>query len=107
MYTLRTRNFISFLIAMIIFFGLIAGIIVGRSLMGPTADAIEGALKYPELYEDELLERHWTSTCTIAMLVVWLASALVATYFHIKSLSLEMLEDLVVLTKKQTQSDDE
>ena len=106
MYTLRTRNFISFLIAIIIFLGFISGILVGRSLMGPTAEAIEGALKYPELYEDELLERHWTSTCTIAMLTVWLISSLVATYFHIKSLTLDMLEDLVVLTKKQTQSDE-
>lgn len=84
-------------IILIIAFGGIVGVLAGISVMGPTADIIEKAIKYPSLYEDMLLEKHWTMASTIYAGIIWAFTAVVALYFYGKKLSLQMLNRLVEL----------
>ena len=88
--TEKTRTLFSVIIAIVIIAGSVFGILAGIGLMGPTAENIQKATQYPTLFGDELLEEHWTMTCTLATIGIWLATAIVATILQGKKVSLEI-----------------
>ena len=90
--TEKTRILFSTIIAIVIITGAVSGILAGIGLMGPTAENIQKATQYPTLYGDELLEEHWTMTCTLATAGIWLATAIVSTILQGKIVSLEIQE---------------
>lgn len=91
-YTEKTQKLFAAVITIVIIAGAISGILAGIGLMGPTAEDVKMATRYPTLYADELLEEHWTMTCTLATAGIWLATAIVAISLYGKQISLEIMD---------------
>lgn len=106
MFTKENDNVTSWFVVIVIV-GLLIGLLLGYSFMGPSAEAIKAATKYPSLYADRLNERSWTMSSTIATGLVWTATAIAAVFFNMKRKSLLMLSEIHRMIQNSTVSSEE
>ncbi len=100
MYTKTLDNFFVFLIILTIIVGVIAGLLFGAAFMAPNPEDVANKIEYPTLYEDEVLENQWNATCTAVTGIIWLATALTATFLYCKALALRMQDEMLVLQRE-------
>ena len=106
-YSEKIRNFFNTIMAIIIIVGFIGGLFAGSAFMGPTAENIQNATEYPELYGEQIYERHWNTSSSLVASIIWVSTILAVMYLYIKKLSLEMINELIRLNGGENIVNDE
>jgi len=90
----KIRTLFRIVIKVILVVGGIGGILCGIAFMGPSADA----MKYPSLYNGEV---GWTLASTIATVVVWLCSTILALALYGQIALIEMVHRILTIKEKE------